>query len=417
MPKDTSASQSGGMPRDARPTSSGGAHPHGISPGLTLLIAFACGAIAANLYYAQPLIQPIRQALGISPGAAGLVVTLTQVGYGLGLLLVVPLADKVENRRLVLGLVVLATLGLIVSALAPSAAVFLPAALAVGLGSVAVQVLVPYASHMAPEAVRGRVVGNVMSGLMFGIMLARPLASFVTEVLSWHAIFVLSAILMVALGAVLRVKLPPRQPTSNPRYGELLASMARLFVTEPVLRRRALYQSALFGVFSLFWTCVPLLLLSPAYGLGQGQIALFALAGAAGAVSAPIAGRLADRGHGDLGTVLAMLFASLAFVASLAAPAHSALGVGLLVVVAILVDFCTSANLLFGQRALFLLHPELRARINGIFMATFFMAGALASGVGGWAWATGGWPRVAAIGIVVPLLSLAYFASARLRRA
>jgi predicted MFS family arabinose efflux permease len=384
-----------------------------ISSGLTLLLATACGMIAANLYYAQPLVDPIRTALQMPPEAAGLIVTLTQVGFGLGLLLLVPLADKVENRALVLGLIVLAAACLLVQALAPTATIFLAAGLGIGLGSVAVQVLVPYASHMAPEAVRGRVVGNVMSGLMFGIMLARPIASFATELLSWHAIFLISSLAMIVLAGVLARTLPPRRPATRPSYGELLASMGRLVRDEPVLRRRALYQAAMFGVFTLFWTCVPLLLLGPTYGLGQNGVALFALAGVSGAVSAPIAGWLADRGLGQQGTAAAMVGAGLAVLATLAAPHGTALGLGILVAAAVMIDFCTTANMVISQRMLFLLHPDLRARINGIYMATFFMGGALASGVGGWAYASGGWPRVVLIGVVVPLLALAYFATER----
>ena len=384
-----------------------------ISPGLTLLLATACGLIVANLYYAQPLVEPIRSALNMPAAAAGLIVTLTQIGFGLGLLLLVPLADKVENRALVLGLIGLATICLLAQALAPTAAVFLAAALGIGLGSVAVQVLVPYASHMAPEAVRGRVVGNVMSGLMFGIMLARPVASFVTEVLSWHAIFLISALVMIALAAVLSRSLPPRRPAAPPGYGELLASMARLVREEPLLRRRALYQAGMFGVFTLFWTCAPLLLLGPAYGLSQNGVALFALAGVSGAVSAPIAGWVADRGFGGWGTALAMCGSSAAMLATLAAPHGTAVGLGILVAAGVLVDFCTTATMVISQRMLFLLHPDLRARINGIYMATFFMGGALSSAVGGWAYASGGWPRVVMIGVAVPLAALAYFATDR----
>ena len=174
-----------------------------ISTMLTLLLATACGAIAANVYYAQPLVEPISQALGMTPKAAGLIVTVTQVGYGLGLLLVVPLADRVENRMLILASMGLAIVSLLAAAVAPSAMLFLTAAFFVGVGSIAVQILVPYASHLAPPETRGQVVGNVMSGLTLGSMLARPIASFVTELLSWHAVFVLSAGVMIVLALVL----------------------------------------------------------------------------------------------------------------------------------------------------------------------------------------------------------------------
>lgn len=384
-----------------------------ISARLTLLLATACGAIAANVYYAQPLVEPISRALGMTPKAAGLIVTLTQIGYGLGLLLVVPLADRVENRTLILASMGLATVSLLAAAVAPSAMLFLLAAFFIGVGSIAVQILVPYASHLAPPASRGRVIGNVMSGLTLGIMLARPIASFVTELLSWHEVFMLSAGVMIVLALVLARALPPRRPQTRPGYGELLRSMLGLMVTEPVLRRRALYQAALFGVFSLFWTTAPLLLLGPAFRLTHNGVALFALAGVAGAVAAPIAGRIADRGWSGTGTVLAMLATSGALLATLLAQHSSTLALAILVAAAILIDFAVTANLVFGQRAIFLLSAELRSRINGLYMATFFMGGAVGSAVGVWAYASAGWPGVVWIGTALPLLALAYFMTGR----
>jgi predicted MFS family arabinose efflux permease len=384
-----------------------------LSTPLTLLLAGSCGAIAANLYYSQPLIDPISRDLGMSPETAGLIVTLTQVGYGLGLMLIVPLADRMENRRLILIMIAVACASLLISAMAPSAWLFLTAALLIGIGSVAVQVIVPYASHMAPDAVRGRVVGNVMSGLMLGIMLARPISSIITEFFSWHVVYVLSAGLMVVLAFVLWRVIPPRRPKTKPRYGELLASMRRMFVAEPVLRRRAFYQAAMFGGFSLFWTAVPLYLLGPAFGFTQGGVAAFALAGAAGAVAAPLAGRFADRGWSRPGTVLAMVAASAAYLVTLLAPAGSMHGVAVLVLAAIVIDFSVAANLLFGQRAIYMLNADLRGRINGIYMATFFMGGALCSGLGAWVYVRTGWTGVALLGAALPLLALAYFATER----
>ncbi|HEY8338023.1 MAG TPA: MFS transporter, partial [Tardiphaga sp.] len=266
-----------------------------MSRGLTILLAVATGLIAANIYYAQPLAGPIGAALGMPSGATGLIVTLTQIGYGAGLLLIVPLGDLVENRRLVLCVIGLGALALLGAALSSHPAPFLAASLLIGLGSVAVQILVPYAAHLAPEAIRGRAVGNVMSGLALGIMLARPVASLITAWSSWRVVFVLSAVMMAVLAIVLRMVLPQRRPHSRMSYGALLASMGRLVVTTPVLRRRALYQAALFASFSLFWTVTPLLLAGPAFRLSQTGIGLFALAGVAGAIASPLAGRLADR--------------------------------------------------------------------------------------------------------------------------
>lgn len=384
-----------------------------LSGVLTLLFATACGLIVANLYYAQPLAGPIGQSLGLSEAATGLVVTLTQIGYCLGLLFIVPLGDLVENRKLVLILTAVAGLAALGCAVSESAAPFLIASLMIGIGSVAVQVLVPFAAHLAPEASRGRVVGNVMAGLMTGIMLSRPLASFMTDLFSWHAIFIFSLFAMLAIGVILAWLLPRRVPQSRISYPALIASLGRLFMTEPVLRRRALYQACLFAAFSLFWTVSPLVLAGPAFGLGQDGIALFALAGAAGAVASPMAGRWADRGWTRAVTLGAMLAVATGFVMTLLAGEGSWLALTIFVLAAIILDFGVSANLVVGQRAIYGLSAEHRSRINGIFMATFFTGGAVGSAIGGWAYASGGWFMAAIIGIALPLLALAGFATER----
>jgi predicted MFS family arabinose efflux permease len=381
-----------------------------MTAGLTALIASACGLVAANIYYGQPLAGPIGAALGLTPAATGLVVTLTQIGYGLGLLLIVPLADLVENRRLVVALILVAAAALVSAGLSQHAAPFLASALVIGLGSVAVQVLVPYAAHLAPEASRGRVVGNVMSGLMLGIMMARPVSSFVAGHTSWHVMFFLSAAAMVGLAGVLWLRLPQRRPAARLGYGALLASMGRLVRDSAVLRRRALYQASLFGAFSLFWTVTPLLL-AERYGLSQQAIALFALAGVAGAVASPVAGTLADRGWSRPGTVLALAGAVLAFAITHLAEPGSAAALALLTVAAILLDACVTTNLVIGQRAIYSIGAAERARLNGLFMATFFAGGAIGSAVGAFAYARGGWTAASLIGGALPLLGLLFFAT------
>ena len=174
-----------------------------ISSGITFLLAISCGLIVANLYYAQPLVGPVSRELGLSPQAAGLVVTMTQMGYSIGLLLIVPISDLLENRRLVLIMMGLGCLAQLATAFAMQPLQFLAAGAFAGLGSVSVQLLMLYAAHLAPEASRGRVVGNVSGGLMLGILLARPIASFITAISSWHVVFVFAALVMAALFVVL----------------------------------------------------------------------------------------------------------------------------------------------------------------------------------------------------------------------
>ena len=380
-----------------------------ISPALTFLLATACGLIAANLYYGQPLAGIIGAELGLSAGATGLIVTLTQIGYGIGLLFVVPLGDLVENRKLVVSSVAMAVLSLVGAAFAPHAAPFLIAGFLVGVSSVAVQVIVPYAAHMAPHAIRGRVVGNVMSGLMAGIMLARPVSSLLSEVVSWRGVFLTSAAVMALLAVVLFRLLPTRMPDARLSYGALMASMGRLALHTPILRRRAIYHAFLFAAFSLFWTTTPLYLSGPHFNLSQGEIALFALAGAAGTVAAPIAGRMADRGWTRAATFFALVAVALSFAVTHLAPEGSHLALAILVVAAIVLDFGVTTNLVLGQRAIFTLGAEFRSRLNGIYMATFFMGGAIGSAVGGWAYAVGEWQAASWIGFALPVAALLYF--------
>ena len=384
------------------------AHSSRISAATILLLAASCGLIVANIYYAQPLIGPIAASLGLARQAAGLIVTMTQIGYGAGLAFLVPLGDLVENRKIVIVCVALCAMALASATLAGSPAAFLASAFAIGLGSAAVQIIVPLAAHLAPDAIRGRIVGAVMSGLMIGIMAARPVASFIASQSSWRTVFALSAGLMAALGLVLSRVLPVHEPKASMSYFKLLASMGRLAAATPILRLRAFYQSCLFAAFSLFWTTTPLLLAGPDYGLTQRGIALFALAGVSGAVAAPLAGRLADRGFSRLATGAAIVLVALAFLATMTGQG-STRALSVLVVAAVAIDFGVQANVVLGLRAIFALAPEARGRLNGIYIATFFLAGALGSAVGAWAYAEGGWTLASRIGLALPLIALARF--------
>ncbi|MDR6102724.1 putative MFS family arabinose efflux permease [Agrobacterium larrymoorei] len=391
------------------------AEPQGdtMSSAMIFLLASACGLVAANLYYAQPLAGVIGAELGLSPAATGLIVTLTQIGYGLGLLFVVPLGDLVENRKLIVVTVATAVLALIAAALAPHAAPFLFAVFLVGISSVAVQMIVPFAAHLTPHAIRGRVVGTVMSGLMVGIMLARPVSSILSEFVSWRGVFLVSAVVMAILALVLYRLLPRRMPDAKLPYGALLRSMGQLARTTPILQRRSVYQAAMFGAFSLFWTTTPLYLSGPAFRLTQGEIALFALAGAAGAVAAPIAGRMADRGWTWGATLFALTAAATSFLVTHIAPEGSHLSLALLVIAAIILDFAVTTNLVLSQRAIFSLGAEVRSRLNGVFMATFFMGGAVGSALGGWAYAHGQWTGASWLGFALPVMALGFFLTER----
>lgn len=387
------------------------AHPAvpAITPAMMFLMAVACGAIAANLYYAQPLIALIAPSVGLSDTAASLVVTLTQIGYGAGLILLVPLADIVENKRLTLVTLSGTVLALALAALAPTASLFLLAALLIGISSVAAQVLIPMAAHMSPDAIRGRVVGNVMSGLLLGILLARPIASAMAELFGWRAIFFGSALLMIALLAVLAWRLPAWQPAPGPRYGQVLRSLATLYRRTPVLQRRSAYQACQFAAFSLFWTAVPLELAGPRFGYSQAGIGVFALVGAAGALAAPLAGRMADRGWTRPATFGALASVAIAFAMAWAGGAVGS--VLLLGAAGILLDFGVQSNMVLGQRAIYALAPEARGRLNGLYVASAFAGGAVGSAIASATFARGGWDLVSWVGFAFPVVALAVYST------
>ncbi len=385
----------------------------GLTPGLTLLFAFGCGATVANIYYSQPLIGLISQSLGMEPRLAGLIVTLTQIGYGAGLFFIVSLSDLVENRRLIQVMTLVLIAGLLGVASSHSVAMFMAASFLVGIGAVGTQVLVPFAVHLAKEHERGKVVGNVMAGLLSGIMLARPVSSGLAAYFGWRAVFVVSAAAMAGLLVLLSWRLPKRVPKTGEHYGQILASMLRLMATVPALQRRAFYQGSVSLVFNLFWTAVPLLL-ADRFGLDQRGIALFALAGAGGALAAPLAGRLGDRGYVRAGTCLALVSLLTALLLSgWLQQARSLIGLAL---AAILLDAAAQTNQVMSQRVIYSLSAEMRGRLNAAYMTVMFLMAAIGSALAALLYVTGGWWEAVLVPAGLLVVVLAIFATEYRRR-
>jgi predicted MFS family arabinose efflux permease len=377
---------------------------------LTLLLATAVGVIVTNLFAPQTLVGLIGPSLGFEPAGGGLVATATLLGYAAGLFLLVPLADLLENRALVARMLVCAALAAGAAALASTAEMLLFVLFVLGAACSAIQILVPLAAAMAPPERRGRVIGDVMSGLMVGILLARPLASFLADAWGWRAFYGVSAVAMAALAVVLALRLPRRRPTTRSPYLRLIASLWRLLRAEPTLRRRALTASLMMAAFSLFWTSVALRLAQPPFSLGQRGVALFALAGAGGAVVAPLFGRIGDLGWTRWATVAshlvlvgAMALAAWAGSFETGAPLPSLLLLG---ASAVLLDVGLTGDQTLGRRAINLLQPEARGRLNGLFVGLFFLGGAVGSAIAGAAWASGGWPAICFIGVAFGVAAL-----------
>ncbi|MFK2918374.1 MFS transporter [Dyella koreensis] len=371
------------------------------------LFALATAVIVLSLYLAQPLVGIIGPSLSLSPAAAGLITTLTLAGYALGLFLLVPLCDLVENRALVLITLAVHVAALTVAACVTTPAVFLVASLLVGLSACAIQMLIPMAAAMTIEARRGEVIGNIMSGLLLGVMLSRPLASLVAGRFGWHAVYGLLAIAVAVLLLALMRTLPKHRPVGSRTYVSLVASLWTLWREEPVLRTRAITAAFCFAAFNAFWSTVALALARAPFSLGGTGIALFTLASISGAISAPVAGRLGDRGKTRLATQMAhaCVIAGLALAWLADSPwainhLSPMLALALLCLAAILLDAGTIADQALGRRAVNLLRPEARGRINGLYTGLFFLGGAVGSALAGAAWVSMDWSGVCLLALV-----------------
>ncbi len=388
------------------------AAPNRMDPGMVALFAVSCGLAAANLYYAQPLLPQISRDLSVGSGTATLVVTVAQVGYGLGLALVVPLGDILIRRRLVPGILVVAAAALLVASAAPDITVLLVAVAVVGLCSVAAQILVPFAASLAGDAERGRVVGTVMSGLLLGILLARTFSGLIAQAAGWRTVYVVAGAMVLVLSAVLYRRLPAEGRRPPIVYSRLLASVVELMRTEPLLRLRSVIGGLAFATFNVIWTSLAFLLAAPPYRYNQAVIGLFGLLGAAGALAASFSGRLADRG-------LERVVTGGSLILTAGAVGLLALGgrqLWALVAGIVLADLGIQAVHIQNQQLIFAIDPAARSRLNTGYMVTYFIGGAIGSATTGLAYGMGGWHAVIVLGVVYSGAALALWATSELTR-
>jgi len=384
----------------ATPITKGTAGPKPLGYGLVLTMAAACGIAVANIYYSQPMLGILKRDFGDSAWV-GLIPTATQIGYGLGLFLVVPLGDLMDRRRLIVGQFLLLGAASFAASLAPSAAALVGASLIVGACAAVAQQIIPFAASLSPPERRGGTIGTVMAGLLCGILLSRTLAGFVATYAGWRAMFQLGLPISAGAAIAMAVALPKHAPHSGLAYGAAIKSLFHIWLDEPALRRASLMQGAMFASFSVFWTVLALHLEEPKFGLGADAAGLFGLAGLMGVIVAPLAGRVADRrGSGlvlGLGTGTVILsWALFGLWESLAG----------MIVGVILLDLGAQATLISNQHMIYTLRPEARSRLNTLFMTTMFAGGALGSSGGMVAWEMGGWLAVCALGAALALAAL-----------
>lgn len=385
---------------DTAPTSAAIAAPAALGRPLTFAMAAAAGIAVANIYYNQPMLGLIGQEMSHSPLTA-LIPTATQLGYALGLFLLVPLGDLLDRRRLIVTQFTLLGLAAAAAALAPDAALLVVASLLLGAGATVAQQIVPFAAALAAPQERGRIIGTVMGGLLTGILFSRTLAGFVGTHGGWRQMFWLGLPLALAAAGTMAALLPSAKPAAGMGYVPALKSLAQLWRRHAALRTATLVQAGLFASFSAFWTILALHLQEPAFGLGADAAGLFGVVGVVGVAAAPLAGRLADRrgpalviGLGAAATLASwLLFGLWGSVAGL-------------VIGVLLLDFGVQSALVSNQHVIYALDPAARSRLNTVFMTGMFLGGALGSAAASAAWSAGGWTAVSILGAAFAGLAL-----------
>jgi predicted MFS family arabinose efflux permease len=380
--------------------------PQTLGSGVVLLFAIACGLAVGNVYYAQPLLDAMAASFAMAPATIGIVITLTQIGYGIGLVLLVPLGDLLNRRRLIVTQTLLSALALLMIGLASNSAWLLLGMSLTGLLAVVTQVLVAYAATLAVPAVRGRVVGVITSGIVVGILLARTVAGGMADLAGWRSIYLLSAGLTLVM-ALLLLRVLPKDETAQATtsYAQLIASVFSLFKEEPVLRQRAILALLTFASAMVLWTPMVLPLAAPPLSLSHSEIGLFGLAGAAGALAAARAGHLADRGYGQWVSGLSLLL----MLASWLPIALTQSSLWALLLGVITLDLGLQAVHVTSQSMIYSVRPQAQSRLTAGYMLFYSLGSALGS-IGStamYAWA--GWLGVCLLGAAINSLALGYW--------
>ncbi len=365
------------------------------------LLGLACAVGVSTIYYNQPLLLEMAHSYGSTPAEAGLVAVATQVGYSLGILFFVPLGDVLERRALMMRLFAAVSVALLLVAGAPSLGWLIVLSAVAGLLASVTHIVVPIAADLAPPAERGRAIGLVMTGLLVGILLARSFAGWVSGIRGWRFVFVLAAVMNLAFVPLLWWRMPVLAPKQTLRYRDAMRSLWTLFRAQPLLRESGVIGGLGFGAFSCFWTTLAFLL-DGHYHLGPGVAGTFGLVGAAGALVAGWAGRLADR-HGSRWVVSVGLglfaVAFLLMGGEEAAPLSRSVHLAMLTVGVILLDMGAQFTQIANQTRVFGLDPAARSRLNTVYMVMYFAGAASGSALSALAWEHWRWNGVCGLAL------------------
>lgn len=386
-------------------TPSDSIHASSMPRYMTLLFAVVCGMSVANIYFAQPLLDHLSREFGIDYSTIGILITITQIFYAVGLLLLVPLGDLLNQRRLIIGQMLLSVVALIIVGTASSSTVLFVGMASVGLLAVVTQTLVAFAATMAAPAERGRVVGMVTSGIVIGILLARSISGILTDLAGWRSVYLVSAALMLCMVCTLFRVLPNvEREVKTLSYAQLLSSVFMLFVQERVLRIRAILALLIFTAFSILWTSVVLPLSAPPLSLSHTAIGAFGLAGIVGALAAARAGKLADQGHGQRTTGIALLLLLISWwFISFTEQSLLALVVGI-----VLLDLAVQAVHVTNQSIILTLRMEARSRLTAGYMVFYSIGSATGSIASTQIYSHYGWNGVCWLGASVSAVAF-YF--------
>ncbi|WP_422769783.1 MFS transporter [Plantactinospora sp. WMMC1484] len=373
---------------------------------MTFLFALAAGAAIGNLYWAQPLLGFIADDLHTATATAGWLVTATQVGYAVGVLLLVPLGDVLDRRRFVPVMLLTSAAALLLCALAPSIGVLLLALGALGATTISGQVLTPLAGDLAGDAQRGRIVGVVGSGTLAGILASRTISGLVAGAAGWRTVFGLAAVVAVLLAVLLYRTIPPLAPRAQMRYPQLIASVGTVVMRERAARWTLVLAATGFAAFSLFWTALTFLLSGPPFEYPVAVIGLFGLVGFAGVLSGLHGGRLHDRGWSLPATGTAWVLALGAFVVA----TFAGRSVVLVIIVIIVIDVALQTQALLNRARLFALSHEARSRLNTALAAGNFIGAAIGSAAATTLWSVRGWTAVTSTGTALCCFALIVWA-------
>lgn len=374
----------------------------GINKPTLWVMTIATGLIVANLYYSQPLLDDIAHTFHIKNSEAGYIAMLTQIGYALGMLFLIPLGDKLKRKKLIMYDFGLIIISLLLTAFSPTFTVMLIASFLIGFTSIVPQLIIPMAAHLSKSEERGKTVGFVMSGLLIGILLSRTISGYIGAHFGWQVMFIIAAVLMLLLWIIIYFLFPEIEPQYQGSYASLMRSLITLLRKEPLLRLASLRGALCYACFGAFWTTLIFQLRQPQFNLDSEAAGLFGLVGAVGALGAAAMGRISDKSNPYVVTTFSILLIVFSYIIFYAFGGSIA---GLIIGV-ILLDLGVQATHISNQTMIFTLSAEARNRLNTVYMVSYFAGGALGTFLASRAWSIWHWQGVTVIGLFLSVCAL-----------